>query len=133
MSFYAFEVRTTHRNEFVEVTAKLQVALKESGVTEGLCCVYVPHTTAGVCINEVADPTVSRDIQTHLTQVVPARGDYRHLEGNADAHIKSALIGTSLFIPVKDGKLMLGTWQGVFFCEFDGPRTRQLYVKVLAG
>lgn len=133
MSLQTIEVRTNRRSEFVDVTERVRAALVESGVRDGLCCVYVPHTTAGVCINEAADPTVPRDILTHLTGMVPEQGDYRHLEGNSDAHIKSALVGASATIPVRSGGLVLGTWQGIFFCEFDGPRTRRLYVKVVSG
>ncbi len=133
MSFQTIEVRTSRRNEFVDVTGKVRAAVTESGVTEGLCCLYVPHTTAAVCINEAADPTVSRDILAHLSRVVPERGDYHHLEGNSDAHIKSALVGPTGIIPIQAGQLVLGTWQGIFLCEFDGPRTRRLYVKVIAG
>lgn len=133
MNFFTLEVRTSRRNEFVDVTGRVRQAVAESGVSEGLCYLYVPHTTAGVCINEAADPTVSRDILAHLARAVPEQGDYRHMEGNSDAHIKAVLVGSVQTIPIHAGKLVLGTWQGIFFCEFDGPRTRRLHVKILSG
>jgi secondary thiamine-phosphate synthase enzyme len=133
VSLITLEVRTKQRNELVDVTGKVRTAVGQSGVADGLCCLYVPHTTAAVCINEAADSTVSRDIQDYLSRLVPERGDYRHLEGNSDAHIKSALVGPTQTVPIHAGKLVLGTWQGIFFCEFDGPRTRRLHVKVVSG
>ncbi|MBE0465846.1 MAG: YjbQ family protein [Candidatus Desulforudis sp.] len=133
MVLITIEIQTNQRNQFVDVTDKVRRTVNQSRVSEGLCCLYVPHTTAAVCINEAADPSVSRDIQTHLSRVVPERGDYQHLEGNSDAHIKSVLVGPTETIPIHQGRLVLGTWQGVFFCEFDGPRNRRLQVKILAG
>ncbi|HZK17960.1 MAG TPA: secondary thiamine-phosphate synthase enzyme YjbQ [Clostridia bacterium] len=123
-------VASGKRVEFVDITDKVARYIEKSGVGEGLCCLYVPHTTAGVTINEGADPSVVRDIITYLDKLVPHKGDYRHAEGNSDAHIKSSLIGNSATIMIKDGKPLLGTWQAIFFCEFDGPRNRRLYIKI---
>lgn len=122
-------IRTGRREEMVDVTAEVQDALRTGGVKNGLCLLYVPHTTAAVTINEAADPSVARDVLTVLERLVPLRGDYTHAEGNADAHAKSVLVGASALVPVSEGRLMLGTWQGIFFCEFDGPRRRRMAVK----
>lgn len=127
-----FEIRTHARSEFVDVTAQISEAVRSSGVAEGLAVVYCPHTTAGVTINEHADPDVARDIQDWLDSAVPRSRGWRHTEGNADGHVKATLVGSSVTIPVSDGRLSLGTWQGVFFCEFDGPRTRHVEVRVVA-
>jgi secondary thiamine-phosphate synthase enzyme len=126
-------VRTRTRTSFVDITAEVRRAAAELGVTDGAVLVYVPHTTAAVTINESADPDVARDIGAKLSELVPASGGYRHAEGNSDAHVKSSLIGCSETVLVRGGQLVLGTWQGVFFCEFDGPRTRNVVVGVLAG
>ncbi|MBN1917662.1 MAG: YjbQ family protein [Verrucomicrobia bacterium] len=123
---------TRKRAEFVHITAEVQRVVRESGVDSGTCIVYVPHTTAGVTINENADPDVERDILDQLEHIVPRQGAYHHLEGNADAHIKAAIMGSSVTVLVEKGALVLGTWQGLFFCEFDGPRSRHVYVKVIA-
>jgi secondary thiamine-phosphate synthase enzyme len=123
-------VHTSQRIEFIDVTSRIAQAVRESGVDEGLCLAYVPHTTAAVTINENADPSVRRDLLTKLNQLVPADDDYTHAEGNSDAHVKSTLVGCSEVIPVRDGHLALGTWQGIYFCEFDGPRHRTLLVTV---
>ena len=125
------QVKTKARNELVDITLQVKKVVEESGITEGICVVVVPHTTAGVTINENADPSVKADIIAKLGELVPAGDRYRHQEGNADAHIKAALVGTSESILVRGGQLALGTWQGVFFCEFDGPRTRQVWVRVM--
>ena len=127
------EVRTSSRVEVVDITSQVEGVLKESKVKEGLLCLYVPHTTAGVFINENADPSVRRDIIKELNKVIPFDDGYTHLEGNAAAHIKSSLIGASECIPVNGGRLLLGTWQGVYFGEFDGPRRRRVLVKVIEG
>ncbi|MCX5859520.1 MAG: secondary thiamine-phosphate synthase enzyme YjbQ [Proteobacteria bacterium] len=124
-------IKTKARNEFVDLTREINQVVKKSGVQEGFCLVYVPHTTAGVTINEGADPDVVKDILKHLEEMVPAGKRFLHAEGNSDAHIKSSLVGASQLIPIAGGKLALGTWQAVFFCEFDGPRTRQAWVQVL--
>jgi secondary thiamine-phosphate synthase enzyme len=125
------QVKTKTRNELVDITPQVEKAVKESGIAEGICIIAVPHTTAAVTVNENADPSVKADIIAKLSEVVPAGDRYRHLEGNADAHIKATLVGPSETLVVRDGRLSLGTWQGVFFCEFDGPRTRKVWVRVL--
>jgi secondary thiamine-phosphate synthase enzyme len=109
----------------------VEKVVQKSGIAEGICVLVVPHTTAGVTVNENADPSVKADILAKLGALVPAEDRYRHQEGNADAHIKAALVGTSENILVRGGQLALGTWQGIFFCEFDGPRTRQVWVRVM--
>ena len=124
-------VRTERRTQLLDVTAGIAKMVQDSGVQSGVCYVYVPHTTAGVIINENADPDVAADIESTLARMVPEKGDYRHAEGNADAHIKTALVGSSATIFITAGQLELGRWQGIFFCEFDGPRTRRLRVKIL--
>ena len=124
-------VKTTSKTEFVDITAEVQSIVKSSDIREGLCMVYVPHTTAAVTINESADPSVKTDILMVLNEMVPWNAGYRHLEGNSPAHIKSTLVGASELIAVENGRLVLGTWQGIFFCEFDGPRNRKIHVKVM--
>jgi secondary thiamine-phosphate synthase enzyme len=114
----------------VDITGKVREEVRRSGVSDGICVVYVPHTTAGVTVNENADPAVAADILEHLAKLVP-QGRYRHREGNADSHIKASLMGFSQVLLVEGGDLSLGTWQGVFFCEFDGPRRRRVQVKVI--
>lgn len=124
-------VSSKSREEFIDITESVQRLVKKSGVREGICVVYVPHTTAGVTVNENADPSVQRDILATLRRLAPRDDpDYRHAEGNSDSHIKSALVGFSHMIPISDSSLTLGTWQGVFFCEFDGPRRRSVIVQV---
>lgn len=117
----------------MDVTARVQEVVSQSGVRDGVCLLYVPHTTAAVTVNEGYDPSVAEDITKSLSRLVPAAGGYAHTEGNADAHVKAALVGASEQIPVADGRLLLGRWQAVFFCEFDGPRERRLYVKVVGN
>lgn len=126
-----FSIQTKSRTDFVEITEMVERFVAETGIKSGLCVVYVPHTTAGVFINENADPDVMHDLKTYLEKLVPWVNGYRHAEGNAAAHIKSVLTGNSVSIPVEDGKLLLGTWQGIFFAEFDGPRTRKFFVKIV--
>ena len=123
-------VKTTARAELVDITGRVAREVAASGVTDGLCVVYVPHTTAGVTINEGADPSVCRDILTKLTELVPRDDGYLHLEGNSDSHIKASLMGGSVTVIIEHGRLVLGTWQKIFFCEFDGPRSRKVYVTV---
>jgi secondary thiamine-phosphate synthase enzyme len=125
------QVKTRARNELIDITPQVEKVVEESGMAEGICVVVVPHTTAAVTINENADPSVKADIIAKLGELVPAGDRYHHLEGNADAHIKAALVGSSEVLLVRDGRIALGTWQGVFFCEFDGPRKRQVWVRVL--
>lgn len=124
-------VRTKSRLEFIDVTEMVQAVVTEAGVKDGICYLYVPHTTAGITINEGADPSVQHDIQNTLSKVVPQDINYFHREGNADAHIKSTLVGTSVNVIIDEGKLLLGTWQSIFFCEFDGPRHRRIAVKFI--
>ena len=128
---YKFNVQTRARNVLVDVTGDVQKAVDQSGVRSGLACVYTPHTTAAVTINENADPDVGRDILVTLEKLIPQRGDYHHAEDNSDSHIKSSLTGCSQTVIIEDGQLQLGTWQGVFFCEFDGPRRREVWVKIV--
>lgn len=129
----SLEVRTGSKTEFIDLTARVQQVVADSGVTEGLCHIFVPHTTAAVTINENADPSVQADILMVLNKIISDREPYRHLEGNSPAHIKASLVGPQLTVLVSQGRLVLGTWQGIFFCEFDGPRRRRLLVKVTAG
>ncbi|MBI4504673.1 MAG: YjbQ family protein [Chloroflexi bacterium] len=123
-------VRSRARCELIDITAEVQRLVAARGLPDGLCVLYVPHTTAGVLVNEGADPAVAADILATLERLVPRHGPYRHAEGNADAHIKAALVGTALQVPVAGGRLALGTWQAIFFAEFDGPRQRQMCVEV---
>ena len=123
-------MRTGARSEMIDITGRIRALLKESKMRSGICHVFVPHTTAAVTINENADPDVPRDILMELDKIVPLNDHYRHGEGNSAAHIKSSLVGASEMIFVDDGELVLGTWQSVFFCEFDGPRTRKVIVKL---
>ena len=123
-------VRTSKRIEFIDIASEVQEAVSESSLKEGFCLVYCPHTTAAITINEGADPSVAEDIIAKLNKLVPASANYSHAEGNSDAHIKSSLLGCSELIPVQNGKLVLGTWQSIYFCEFDGPRQRKAIVSV---
>lgn len=125
-------VKTERRTQLMDVTAQVQKVVAASGVVTGTCHLYVPHTTAAITINECADPDVARDIEGALDRLVPTKGPYRHCEGNSDSHIKSALVGASQILHVERGKLVLGLWQGIFLCEFDGPSDRLLQVKVVA-
>jgi secondary thiamine-phosphate synthase enzyme len=124
-------VKTKSRTELVDITSQVQAMIQEHDIQEGLCFLYVPHTTAAVTINESADPSVKADILMILNQVIPWQADYRHMEGNSPAHIKSSLMGASELIAIENKQLALGTWQGIFFCEFDGPRTRKVQLKFL--
>ena len=128
-----FNVSTRSRVEFVNIDREVQKIVNESGITDGVCIVFVPHTTAAVTINENADPDVIRDIIKELDKVIPLNDNYSHMEGNSAAHIKSTLVGASETVLIKEGRLVLGTWQSLFFCEFDGPRTRRVDVQVLAS
>lgn len=123
-------ISTKSRTELVDITSDVQKVVAESGVPDGVCHVYVPHTTAGVTINENADPSVREDILMELNKIIPLQDNYKHLEGNAAAHVKATIVGSSETILVERGRLMLGTWQGVFFCEFDGPRSRRVLTRV---
>jgi len=130
MGWVDFEVRTRRRAELVDITERVAEAVGRSGIAEGTCHVFVPHTTAGVTINEGADPDVAADIESHMTELVPKEAAFEHAEGNSDSHIKTVLVGPSCTAPVRDGKLALGTWQAIFLCEWDGPRTRRVEVAV---
>ena len=130
---HQFEVKTLSRECLVDITSRIQQAVAESGLQNGVCTVYVPHTTAGVTINENADPDVCRDLIEFLGELVPQGWRFRHGEGNSDAHIKASLMGASAQVPVEGGRLTLGTWQGIFFAEFDGPRTRRVQVLVVGS
>jgi secondary thiamine-phosphate synthase enzyme len=132
----ALDIRTRARTELVEVTAEIRAALGAAGVRDGVLVAYCPHTTAGLTVQENADPDVRRDLLLALENAVPvapARGAFRHAEGNSDAHVKASLVGSSVTLLVEAGELVLGTWQGVFLCEFDGPRTRRVLLKLLEG
>ncbi len=126
------QLKTDRRQDLIDITALVEADLEKASIGEGLCVIFVTHTTAALTINENADPDVPRDMLVKLTQLVPENDNYRHLEGNSDAHILSTLIGCSLTIPVEHGKLVLGTWQGIFFVELDGPRQRRFKVKLQA-
>lgn len=123
-------VDTAEHTQMVDITGLIQKAVEESGVRTGICTVFVPHTTAAVTINENADPDVVRDFMAELNKIVPWEDGYRHLEGNSAAHLKASLIGFSQQVIIEKGKLALGTWQGIYFCEYDGPRSRSVYVKL---
>ncbi len=127
----AVRVRTDRRTQLVDVTNEVQSIVTKSGVQHGICYVYVPHTTAGVTINEHADPDVASDFEGTMDRLIPKHGAYRHAEGNSDSHAKAILTGTSQIILVERGRLVLGRWQGIFFCEYDGPRERTMQVKVV--
>ena len=127
---WCFELRT-EREGFMEITDKVRDAVRESGVEQGMCLVFCPHTSAAITINENADPDVRRDLRFALRETFPDRSEFRHREGNSAAHLKSSLLGCSELIPIDQGKLALGIWQGIYFCEFDGPRDRRFYVQAL--
>jgi secondary thiamine-phosphate synthase enzyme len=129
----SFPLSTRSSVEFVDITAEVGRAAARNGADEGACLVFVPHTTAGVTVNEAADPSVPRDICKELNKIVPFSDGYLHGEGNSAAHIKASLVGSSVLVPISAGSLALGTWQGIFFCEFDGPRKRTVHVQVLKG
>jgi secondary thiamine-phosphate synthase enzyme len=127
-----FTVRTNARSEMIDITDRIRLLLKDSKIRSGICHVFVPHTTAAVTINENADPDVPRDIMMELDKIVPHNDHYRHTEGNSAAHIKSSIVGASETVFIENGDLVLGTWQSVFFCEFDGPRTRRIFISLAA-
>ena len=124
-------VPTHSRAELVDITGQVADVLKVMGVKDGICCVYVPHTTAGITINENADPSVPKDILADLDRLVPRDGRFEHAEGNSDSHVKASMTGFSVMVPVSGGKMQLGTWQGIFLCEFDGPRRRSVIVQTV--
>jgi secondary thiamine-phosphate synthase enzyme len=124
-------VKTNAKTELVDITSEVQNMVRQSAISEGICMLYVPHTTAAVTINESADPSVKTDILMILNQIVPWEGNYKHLEGNSPAHVKATLVGSSEMVGIENGSLVLGTWQGIFFCEFDGPRNRKLHIRLI--
>ena len=133
MKTFTFDVRTDKHTQMKDITMQVQDAVRKSGVTDGLCIVFIPHTTAAVTINENADPDVVRDLNMELDKIVPWEDGYHHIEGNSAAHLKSSLVGASEHIIIEGGRLLLGTWQGVYFCEYDGPRHRKAIVKIIEG
>ncbi|MBN2442381.1 MAG: YjbQ family protein [Spirochaetales bacterium] len=133
MTFFTHHVNTRKQTEFVNITSEVKKSVADSGIKEGICVVYIPHTTAAVTINEAADPDVVTDIIKEVNKIIPLNDNYKHMEGNSAAHIKSSLFGISTQIPVKNGNLTLGTWQGIFFCEFDGARHRTFHVRILGN
>uniref|UniRef100_UPI0000683574 Clostridium acetobutylicum Q97KL0 n=1 Tax=Clostridium acetobutylicum TaxID=1488 RepID=UPI0000683574 len=126
-----YSLKTSNDDQFIDITNLVKKAVDESGVSDGMAVVFCPHTTAGITINENADPDVTRDILVNLDKVFPKVGDYKHVEGNSHAHIKASLMGSSQQIIIENGKLKLGTWQGIYFTEFDGPRDRKVFVKII--
>ena len=128
-----FSVSTRERVDLVDITSQIAQEVTKNSVDSGIVTIYIPHTTCGITINESADPDVARDIKLHLTKLVPQGGDFRHYEGNSDSHIKTSMIGSSENIFIENGKLVLGMWQGIFLCDFDGPRTRKVYMKIVEG
>jgi secondary thiamine-phosphate synthase enzyme len=133
MSYKEITIRTNSRTEFIDITSQVEKVVSESKIKDGICYLYVPHTTAGITINENADKTVAVDIRDNLNKIIPFEGDYAHTEGNSPAHIKSSIVGHSDLVFIENGKLKFGTWQGIFFCEFDGPRTRSVWIKIIEG
>ena len=130
-SIQTFQVRTSAQTEFIDITRSVQEAVEKTEMRDGVCLIFIPHTTAAVTINENADPSVVHDIVMALNKIVLSQDQYRHLEGNSPAHIKASLVGCSKTVFVESGKLVLGTWQGIFFCEFDGPRNRKVHIKLV--
>ena len=128
-----FNVRTTAHTQMLDITDQIQKALKASGFRDGICTVFIPHTTAAVTINENADPDVVRDFTMEINKIVPWEDGYHHMEGNSAAHLKSSMIGFSEQVIIEDGRLLLGTWQGIYFCEYDGSRRRRVIVKIMEG
>ncbi len=126
------EVKSQGRTDFIDITAEIGELVSAANVVSGVCHLFVLHTTAGITVNEGADPAVQSDISRHLSKLVPVDSRFSHSEGNSDAHVKSTLVGTSQTLLIENGKLVLGTWQSVFFCEFDGPRSRRVAVKIVA-
>jgi len=130
---FTLNVKSDMQTQLIDITDKVQKVVNESGVKEGICIIFIPHTTAAVTINENADEDVKTDILKEINKVIPFSDGYRHMEGNSAAHIKASLFGFSDQIIIQNGKLLLGTWQGIYFCEFDGPRSRKAYVKIISG
>ena len=131
MSFINFKIKTTGQTVFMDISSQVKRIVADAGLREGICLVYIPHTTCGVTINEAADPDVQRDMLMELNRIVPFQDGYAHAEGNSAAHIKTSMMGSSVSIPVHDGRLTLGTWQGIYLTEFDGPRNRSVFVQLI--
>ncbi|WP_319559885.1 secondary thiamine-phosphate synthase enzyme YjbQ [Marispirochaeta sp.] len=131
MPFFNFKIKTTGQTVFIDITSQVKRIVSDAGIREGICLVYIPHTTCGVTINEAADPDVQRDMLMELNRIVPFQDGYAHAEGNSAAHIKTSMMGPSVSIPVHDERLTLGTWQGIYLTEFDGPRNRSVYVQLI--
>ncbi len=129
-NLHMLDIKSTRREQFIDMTADINMLINNSSVPEGVCHIYIPHTTAGVTINEGHDPSVIHDILLQLNKLVPISAKYTHQEGNSDAHIKAFLAGAEKTLLITAGKLLLGTWQRIFFCEFDGPRRRQVFIKI---
>lgn len=129
--FQTITVNTAKRNQMIDITAEVEIVIAESGTDTGLVTVFCPHTTAGITITENADPDVVHDMLKTFERLVPQDPSYRHIEGNSDSHVKSSLVGVSETICIQNGKMRLGTWQGIYFCEFDGPRTRNIHILVI--
>jgi secondary thiamine-phosphate synthase enzyme len=127
------DIRTNSQTQFIDITREIQQAVGKSGIKSGICHIFIPHTTAGVTINENADPSVTRDILMELNKVIPFDDNYHHTEGNSAAHIKSSLVGCSINVIIDSGQIQLGTWQGIYFCEFDGPRSRRVWLEIISG
>ncbi|MGB9807367.1 MAG: secondary thiamine-phosphate synthase enzyme YjbQ [Thermosulfidibacteraceae bacterium] len=128
--FFRISLKSSKREELIDITPEVRRIIRDSGVKYGVCFLYVPHTTSGIVINENADPSVRSDIEDTLMKLVPKDARYKHLEGNADSHVKSSMVGNTTFVFIENGDLVLGTWQGIFFAEFDGPRRREVYIKI---
>jgi secondary thiamine-phosphate synthase enzyme len=126
-------IKSSKKTQFIDITSDIQKIVSDSGIGEGFVMVFIPHTTAGITINENADPAVKSDMLMVLNKIIPENENYRHLEGNSPAHLKSTLVGASEMVSIEKGRLCLGTWQAIFFCEFDGPRTRKVHVRILEG
>lgn len=127
------KINTSLREQMIDITGRVREAVQGLGVRKGLCTIYVPHTTAGITINENADPTVAQDMLHVLRTLIPQQGPYRHREGNSDAHIKASILGSSVLVGIEGGDLVLGTWQGIFFAEFDGPRSRRIQIFIISS
>ena len=133
MPFFNFKIQTTGQTVFMDISSQVKRSVADSGVQEGICLVYIPHTTCGVTINEAADPDVQRDMLMELNRIVPFQDNYAHAEGNSAAHIKTSMMGSSVSIPVHEGRLTLGTWQGIYLTEFDGPRNRSVHIQLISS
>ena len=132
-SVISIQISSSKKNQIIDITGKINNIVSDSNICEGICVIFVPHTTCAISINENADPDVKKDILLGLKNISPEDSSYEHIEGNSDAHIKTSLVGSSETIFIDNGRLVLGTWQGVYFCEFDGPRERKILIKLLKG